>query len=629
MRSRQGRVAEPGVFAEQGRSRLEHGGKSVAATAGTKGSAQERWGDVQPSRGAAVALAVGAAGIVLVPYATTTFPHRLALVIQACLILACTGLATVAGVVYRGWWQRLVAVPGAVRAGVVLYAATAVAAALVAAVRGNEPSLLAGQLLSLGLLPLGFLAGASNPSRQRAVVLAWSLAAAGGVAALLHFAHWAMRLRQGQPVMRLYMGNSVSLTGASLLLLLLALALAAGHRSWRRTVAAAVAGVVALFIVGSGTRSLWLVSLLALAMLAVLARVWRVLAQRGVRAVVAAVLVVGGAAAGGAHLWWRIPRRNLLPDAATLAPPLWRFERGSRLALVAAGSGVEPALSWSVPQRKGQFFATQPWWLEGGRLYRFSLQVRSDGTGVGRFGLATRLDPRTVCQWRLEDLPANPGWRKVQVLLAAEHDLAVQVLLGTQDGASGTWTVKDVRLEVLPLPAVASLQRQLEYLGSRLRTTVDIFEKGPEEGDENAAFRLQESLAVWRQFWQSPVDAKIFGHGLGARYDFRAWGWSDTGRRVFVDRPNYIHNFYAFLLLKTGFVGSAAVLAALGLWFEALRRAARRASEPTSRWLATAVLVGLVAYSVWSLVCPEILDFRIAPLWGLLLGALSDSHTGA
>ncbi len=570
----------------------------------------------------AVPLAAGTLGIVLAPYATTTLPHRQALVVQAAAILACTAVAAVGVLSQRGWWQRLAAAPRALRIGVTLYAAAALHAALQGVWRGNELTLLAGQLLSMGLLPLGFVAAASNPSPRREAVVAWSLAAASGVACLLHFAHWGFMAWQGHQLYRLFMGNSVSLTGVSLLALLVALALAASQRGWRRRLALALAGLVALFIVGSATRSLWLASLLGLALLALAGRVWRVMAEPGVRRASFGLLLLLAVAAAAGTAWWRAPRRNLLPDAETLAPPVWRFERGSRLLLLEEGGGAKSALSWDVPARKGLFLATQPLWLEGGRLYRFSLQARSEGAGAGRFGLVTRLDPRAVCKWWLERLPADPTWRRIQILVSSEHDLAVQVILGTEEGASGTWAVKDVRLEALPVPAVASLHRQLDYLGGRLRSTLDIFEKGPEEGDESAAFRLKETLAVWRQFRRSGPVAQLLGHGLGARYGFRAWGWSDTGERVFVEHPNYIHNFYAFLLFKTGVVGTAAVLAALALWLAALRRAVREAGETASRWLATAVGVALAAYVAWSLVCPEILDFRVAPLWGLLLGTL-------
>jgi|GEM_PF-1373424 len=571
----------------------------------------------------AVVLAAATAGIVLAPYLTTTLGHRQALVAQAAAILLCTAGAAAAALGCPGRRGRLFAAPLALRAGVVLYAATAALAAAVGVLRGNETSLVAGQLLSMGLLPLGFVAAASHPSPRRTAAFAWALSAAAGVAALVHFAHWGVTLRRGQQLLRLYMGNSVSLAGVSLLAFLLALGLAAGSRGRARRWAAGLAGLVALFIVGSGTRSLWVATLLGLALLAWLARAWRFLAHpRRWRALALAVACLAAAAAGVA-LWWRWPRVNLLPDADTMAPPFWRYPRGAGVAIVELPGGPRTAVWWQGERPDRLFALSHPIGLPGRRLYRLRGLVRTDGTGLARLGVAVLPGRRPVCAWHVPVLPAGSSWREVQLSFALDGDHSVYVVAGANAGASGTFFVTDLRLEELGGASLGPASRQLEYLGGRLRTTVDVVEKGPAKGDENVTFRLWESLAVWQEFTTSSPAAMLFGHGLGARYRFGVWGWSDTGQRVFVDQPNYIHNFYAFLLFKTGVVGAAAVLAALGCWLAALHRAARTAAEALPRHLARAACAALAAYAVWSLVCPEILDFRVAPLWGFVLGTLA------
>lgn len=575
------------------------------------------------------ALAAATVGIVLSPYLTTTLPHRRALVVQAGLILLFTAVAAVVAAASKTSWRRVLAAPAGVRLGMLLYAGTAIVAATVGLLRGNETGLVAGQLLSMGLLPLGFVAAAAAPAPLRTAAFAWSLAGAAGCAALIHFGHWGFMLHQGQQLMRLYMGNSVSLTGVSLLALLVAVGLAAATTGIHRRIATLLAGLVALFIVGSGTRSLWIATVLGLGLLAVAVRAWRTLAHRRTRRILAVVSASAAATAAGVWLWWHWPRPNLLPDADTMAAPFWRTVRGAVVGTADLSSGQAVTLSWRAGVPDKVFALTQPLRLPGRRLYRISGWLRTDGTGMGRLGVAVLASPRPVCDWHVPGLAAADGWTEIHHAFGLDGDLMIYLVAGTGGDATGTWSLANVRVEDVGPAFLALAARQLEYLAGRFRTTVDVLEEGPEAGDENAAFRLKETLAVWRQFTAASPATVLFGHGLGARYQFGAWGWSDTGQRVFVDQPNYIHNFYAFLLFKTGVVGTAAVMSALILWLAALRRAQQTATAPRERHLAAAGFAALAAYAVWSLVCPEILDFRVAPLWGFVLGSSLEQLTSA
>jgi O-antigen ligase len=131
--------------------------------------------------------------------------------------------------------------------------------------------------------------------------------------------------------------------------------------------------------------------------------------------------------------------------------------------------------------------------------------------------------------------------------------------------------------------------------------------------DRSVSLRLAESRSLLARLRTSGWPSRLFGHGLGATFD----AGRGTG-----DSTNYVHNFYLFLLFKLGLVGTVLVLAAFALWCRYLLVAllARRAGTPARVRLAAA-LAAWLAYLLWSVSSPEILDFRIAPLWGLLLAA--------
>jgi peptidoglycan biosynthesis protein MviN/MurJ (putative lipid II flippase) len=89
-----------------------------------------------------------------------------------------------------------------------------------------------------------------------------------------------------------------------------------------------------------------------------------------------------------------------------------------------------------------------------------------------------------------------------------------------------------------------------------------------------------------------------------------------------VEHPNYIHNFYVFLLFKLGLVGMAAVVSAIVLWIQSpLSHLRTLPPGSPDRVFLAAVVAAWVSYAIWSLASPEILDFRMAPLWGFLVGA--------
>jgi hypothetical protein len=148
-------------------------------------------------------------------------------------------------------------------------------------------------------------------------------------------------------------------------------------------------------------------------------------------------------------------------------------------------------------------------------------------------------------------------------------------------------------------------------------------------GDASIAFRVREMSAVLAAIRAGSWTTWIFGHGLGATFALDTIGYDNRGNIVRFNRPNYIHNFYLFLPFKLGALGTFAVLSALALFVAAAVRGARRQppGSPERRFLA-AVAAAWVTYLAWSAAAPEILDFRLAPFWGVVV-ALTASVAGA
>ncbi len=100
-------------------------------------------------------------------------------------------------------------------------------------------------------------------------------------------------------------------------------------------------------------------------------------------------------------------------------------------------------------------------------------------------------------------------------------------------------------------------------------------------------------------------------------------GFDNRGHWIHYDDVNYIHNWYLFLLFKLGIVGSILVLGALVGWIAWIVRSFGRAADSKDRAFLVAAAAAWIVYAVWSLTSPEILDFRMAPLWGWLLAVTS------
>ena len=148
--------------------------------------------------------------------------------------------------------------------------------------------------------------------------------------------------------------------------------------------------------------------------------------------------------------------------------------------------------------------------------------------------------------------------------------------------------------------------------------------------DASIAFRLRETRAIASEIRRSAWPIQLLGHGLGARYAIDTLGYDSHGQVQRFNSPNYIHNFYLFLPFKLGLVGTVEVLAALGIWVWVAVAGAR--ARPLGTWdrrYFAAAAASWITYILWSAAAPEILDFRMAAIWGMLAATTAAARKSA
>ena len=567
-------------------------------------------------------LTLASAWIVLAPYATVGITYRRSLVVQAAIILAVVLAVLAIGLTSRGWLRRVRSAPGTVARGVALYAATAAVAAVVGLARGNALADVTGQALAMGLLPLAAVAAlglvGSTCSRAVAAGVFWATVAA----TLLHWVHWVRTLTAPDFDPRLFMANYISPLGIALLATLLGLAIAAASGGWLR--AAAIGGVLSLiaFIVVASTRSLWLVTPLGLAVFMVLVSPTRrrftaraVLGVIGLAATFGVVIVL-------AATWWARQRMNLVPDPIRDAA-YWYFPSGASLEVVPAGGEVGATYTWRAPPDTHEATLTKPFPVGDRRRYRLQATVRV--IQAERGGVTLCLIDDSGAEWARHALVTgrSPEEATLEQEFVAPVGVTLARLVATLSAPTGgEIQVRDVRLRDLGPGLPWPLHRQWQSIRERATSLL----AGPGEivqSQRTVSVRVAETRRLLELFGAADATAVLLGHGLGARYAFEIGGVDDQGNLVAEHHPNYIHNFYAFLLFKTGVLGTLAVVAALLLWTVAAVSQVRHAPDSRARLYGSAIGAALLAYALWSIACPEILDFRFAPLWGFALAGLS------
>jgi len=550
--------------------------------------------------------------LVLVPYATVGLPFRAALHVQAVAILAIVTAAATAGLALLGL-PRLTRVPAGLRAGLALYALAAGLGTTVGLARGNPLDLVAGQVLSMGLLPLGAVAGLALDPRRTWRAFAVGVVAAAAVASSVHLVGWVLQAAHGRPVLRLFLGNSVTLGGLSLLAALLCLAGTRAQRPPTRAAAWACLGLMALYLLGSGIRGLWIVVLPSAGVFLLLAGTRSLRLRTATVAVAGSVLL--GSAAVGFHLWLVRERANLIA-AAPSAGAMASGGDGTHAAAATAqahvlmGEGDRPAELLAGPVA-----------VPGAGTYRLRVLVGGGETGEAlvaarwRDGAGQRLGALLIRSRPF----GRPRWLET-VGAAPEGAEKAEVVVSTRGGASGSWTLASPRLELLGRNLPTALVAQGAYLDRRLSSLLSFAADPQSPPDVSVALRQGETRAALSRFASAGWTEKLLGHGLGATFRPGDAARPEAAAPA-AGEQNYLHNFYAFLAFKLGLLGTILVGSALTLWLLGLAAWARRAPSGLARGFLAAAASAWAGYLALAVSSPEILNFRVAPLLGLLLAA--------
>ncbi|HEX2254223.1 MAG TPA: hypothetical protein VHQ65_13210 [Thermoanaerobaculia bacterium] len=574
------------------------------------------------------AVASCAAAAVLIPYLTLGLPFRTALVVQAALILAAV-LALGAVTWSRGRrGPRLAAfVPVPLRTGLLLWAAAAALGAAVGFARGNEPRLVAGQLLAMGLLPLAAAAALPVPAPALRRPLLLGVAGATAAAAVLHLAHWAVALGQGRLVARLYFANDVAVVGSALLALLACGAVLLTARRGARWAAAAAVPLLLAYVVGSGVRSLWLVTPFAAGLFlaaAVPLRRWRPGRAWLLPVAVLALLALGILAT---HRWWLAPRPDVLPAGAF---PYQQRPARPDLEIVAAGlapGSTLPALRWSVGPWRSLILAEAP--VRPQAFYRGRAELRGEGTGYCLL-VIDWLRENGELLGRGQGRPIFPRgrFRTAEVAaVAPSRTASARLRLTCEEGTRGRWDVRWLELHALAPAGGALAASHLEYLLARARSLRGLDPALPRVADVSLSLRYAESRVLVRRLRDARPGELLWGQGLGATFRPEP-PEAGPGAGTAAEPVNYIHNFYLFLPFKLGAAGGLAVLTALAL-FAGVPLIRLRRAAPDERVFLAVAFTAWTAYAVWAVACPLIIDFRMAPLWGLLVAACRSTPPGA
>ncbi len=526
-------------------------------------------------------------GVVLAPFLALAVPFQVGLVLQFAVIVAILAGVWLAfpGQSWVAYWPPLV------RWGLLLYAGAALYGLAVGLLAANSLRHVLSQTAALLLLPAGAVAFAGG-GRAHPQAVAWGCAAAVPLGLGVHLVAVAFPgLGWGDPIerFRFLLKNDAGIAGAAPLVAMTLLACWLATR--RRWALAAWLGAM-LLVAGIMSRGGWLTTAVGMVGVSLL------LARRP-------ALVLGGVAAAGVSLvaGWSVAshvlgqRQRVVLREGTLAAARADAEPRYR-AVAPAGESAWLPLAQHVPVRGAGLEIAVAYAGPAGAEAQVVLEPDASPVpaeralltlaGAGKWRIASRLLPA----------PA-PGTR-------------LNFSLHVPSGGLG-WAVYG--LEVRELPTAADLYwRQLQRRAGELVVGLTA-----PRSDRNLDYRARELEAVLAQWRAAPLARRLVGHGLGATFPFPNSSWDDQGRRIAVGEASYIHNFYVFLGFKLGIVGGAALVGLVAVLTWAWREALRRHQPAPDRAAAVTLAVGLASYLLWSVTSPEIYDFRVAPLWGILV----------
>ncbi len=540
------------------------------------------------------------AAVALTPYLALAFPYQLGLVVQAAVIIAIIAVAP--GASWREAGARVAAAPRAVVWGLALWSGAAAWGALVGALSGNPLRYLGSQAVAMLLLPYATVAFLCAPGPVARPLVRGLAAAAIAALALQALGPLVPGLAVGRDDSggRFALRFSTGFGGRDMVAFLTALAFFLVERS----VLVAAGGACALvLVIGGMSRGAWVSA--ALGTVVVLA-MHAGLSSRRVRAAVVAALASVAIGVALVALVGKVgdPIARLTPDTPGVA----------LAAPSVSGSGDEApgrlAVEFSEALRRVDLVTPLP----GGDV-NVALSVRTHGESGSRGRLviaalaerggeirsfAVPLAGKGIWETRRKVLPIPPGSARLRVTLSASR---------------GRWLIDELRVDALTSrPALLT-----RLLHDRIHSLLDVL--GSPLADGTVRYRFNEWTSVWRRWSQAGVVRAIAGQGLGALVQFSNSGWTDDGRRRELPLASYLHNFYVFLAFKLGLAGLAALAGLLLIAGWTASQAWRRRSEPGEQWMLAAALGCWVAYLLWGVSSPEIIDFRVAPLLGAVVAA--------
>ncbi len=559
-------------------------------------------------------LDIAVAAVVLMPFVTVGLGFRSSLVVQAVGILAVV-MATLPALGTVEGRRRVMAAPRPVILGVIAVALATVGGAAVGLIRGHAPTQIVGQALSMGLLPLaaiGGLAAWQGPAERR-----WK----AGLLSAITLGCWIQLLWGaaeiailGEPS-RLFLPNSVSVIGPALMGLCFSLVSVRDSLRWMRRLAWLATVSILLVILGSSLRSLWILTPAAVVGLVV---VWRGVRSRETLIALVSVVLIGAGMAGAV---WQLEDwvGTDMPDA---------LQRTPCSLFPGAGNCLSGSLVY-LPDRARHSRFDAPVDLTDAEAWRVVVRGRGEGKGamvvallffddsgrqIGRIPVAIRAGQERGVGIAVATVPSS--WTEARVRLSRWK------------GSTGQWRLDAVECAVLESPTMARLAGKALAVKERVLGLARAVKTGRADGDVTLGFRWHESTKIVEALDGGSWVDRLVGRGLGATITLDVDGFDNRGHWVHYGDVNYIHNWYLFLLFKLGFVGSVLVLGALIGWIGWTVRSIGRVADTEARAFLVAAAAAWVVYAVWSLTSPEILDFRMAPLWGWLLAVCSVVQAG-
>lgn len=545
------------------------------------------------------------AAVVLMPFVTVGLDFRLSLIVQAVGILAIV-LATLPPLATTEGWRRVLAAPRPVILGIVAVAAATVLGTGVGLVRGHVLTQVTGQTLSMGLLPLaavgGLAAWQGSEGRQ------WRT----GLLAALTLGCWIQLLWGFVTIVvlgipsRLFLPNAVSVIGPALLGLCFSLVSLRDPNRWLRRLAWLATVSILLVIIGSSLRSLWILTPVTVVGVVI---AWRGMRSRETAITLVAVLIL---VLGMAGTVWQLDAwaKRDLPDVLQQTPcslfpdaglcidgDLTVIPDSAKRLRFDAPVDLPEAVAWRIMVRghgEGQ-----------GTMVISLLFFDDQGDGLGGISVPVKPGEKHCVGVNIGTTP--PGWNEARLHISVE------------EGSKGRWRLESIECSPLESPLMVHLLWKAQASKERAWGLLQALRTGRAAKDTTLGFRWHESQKIVQALAGASWLERLFGHGLGATIYLDIDGFDNRGHWIHYDDVNYIHNWYLFLLFKLGIIGSALVLGALISWIVWTVRSCGRVTDPEVRAFLAAAATAWVVYAVWSLTSPEILDFRMAPLWGWLL----------